>query len=29
VVPLTKRLDKKGYRDPIYEVLRALEENGV
>ena len=29
VVPLTKRIDKKQYRDTIYDVLRTLEENGV
>jgi sugar-specific transcriptional regulator TrmB len=22
-------MDKKNYRDPIYDVLRSLEENGV
>ncbi|KAM3127410.1 hypothetical protein pb186bvf_020491 [Paramecium bursaria] len=28
IVPLTKRIDKKNYREKINQVLRVLEENG-
>jgi hypothetical protein len=29
VVPLTRKMERKEYRDRIFDVLRSLEENGV